>query len=209
MKTVLFVGTDHNLYASLDAGTSFMPLGKDFPRVAVHDLSVQPVANHLVVGTHGRSLFVIDIAPLQGIANVKTDKSFFLAKDKITLNKNWGKNYWNKWSGAYQPNEESKTFMFFTPQKSNAEIRILDKNNTVIHSEKIETMKGLNYWNYDLTINQEAAKKLEKTLSTKEKPFSISKSDNEKYYLPISTYKVVLVENGKTTELPFQIIESK
>lgn len=206
-ENLLFIGTDHNLYASLDAGTSFMPLGKDFPRVAVHDLSVQPVANHLVVGTHGRSLFVIDIAPLQNISKEKTDKSFFLDKNKITFNKNWGKNYWSKWAGTYEPNEENKTFIFFSNQKSNSEIRILDKDNVVLHSEKIETTKGLNYWNYDLTINEETAKKLSTSLSTKEKPFVISKSDNQKYYLPILTYKVVLVENGKTIELPFEIIE--
>ncbi|AFM04108.1 BNR/Asp-box repeat protein [Bernardetia litoralis DSM 6794] len=207
-ENLLFVGTDHNLYASLDAGISFMPLGKDFPRVAVHDLSVQPVANHLVVGTHGRSLFVIDIAPLQSLSATKnTEKSFFLQKDKVKYNKNWGRNYWSKWAGNYEPNEEDKQFIFFAPKKSNAEIRILDKNNMILHSEKLEANKGLNYWNYDLTINEEAAKKISKSLSTKAKTFIISKSDNEKYYLPISSYKIVLIENGKTTELPFEIVE--
>jgi photosystem II stability/assembly factor-like uncharacterized protein len=210
-ENLLFVGTDHNLYASLDAGTSFMPLGKDFPRVAVHDLSIQPVANHLVVGTHGRSLFVVDIAPLQSLAKMKTDKSFFLEKNKVTFNKNWGKSYWSKWFGNYEPNEEEKKFIFFATQKSNVELRIVDATNTILHSEKLEANKGLNYWNYDLTINEEAAKKLSKSLSTSDKkitkPFVVSKSDNGKYYLPISTYKVVLVENGKTTQLPFEVVE--
>ena len=215
-ENLLFVGTDHNLYASLDGGSSFMDLGKDFPRVAVHDLSIQPVANHLVVGTHGRSLFVVDIKPLQVLSkNNNYDKSFFLEKDKITFNKNWGKTYWSKWFGNYEPNEKEQQFVFFIPQKSDVEIRILDKNNVVLHSEKIEVEKGLNYWNYDLTINEEAAKKLEKTLSMlekntekkTEKPFIISKSDNGKYYLPISTYKIVLIQNGGTTEHPFEIVE--
>jgi len=206
-ENLLFVGTDHNLYASLDAGKSFMTLGKDFPRVAVHDLSVQPVANHLVVGTHGRSLFVVDIAPLQSLVKMDKEKSFFLDKEKITFNKNWGKTYWSKWFGNYEPSEEDQKFIFFTTQKSNVELRILDKNNTVLRSEKLDANKGLNYWNYDLTINEEGAKKLSKSLSTKEKPFSVSKADNQKYYLPISTYKIVLVENGKTTELPFEVVE--
>ncbi len=208
-ENLLFVGTDHNLYASLDAGKSFMTLGKDFPRVAVHDLSVQPVANHLVVGTHGRSLYVVDIAPLQSLVKMDKEKSFFLDKNKITFNKNWGKTYWSKWFGNYEPNEEEQKFIFFTTQKSNVELRILDKNNVVLHSEKLEANKGLNYWKYDLTINEEAAKKLSKSLSTKEQPFIVSKSDNEKYYLPISTYKIALVENGKTIELPFEVVEKK
>ena len=206
-ENLLFVGTDHDLYASLDGGENFMPLGKDFPRVAVHDLSVQPVANHLVVGTHGRSLFVVDIAPLQSLANSNQEKVFFLAKENIKLNKRWGKSYWSKWFGNYEPNEEEQKFIFFTPQKSEVEVRILDKNNIVLHSEKVKADTGLNYWNYDLTINEDAAKKLEKSLSTKEKPFTISKADNGKYYLPVSNYKVILVENGKTTELPFEVVE--
>ncbi len=206
-ENLLFVGTDHDLYASLDKGENFMRLGKDFPRVAVHDLSVQPVANHLVVGTHGRSLFIINIEPLQNLASKPKETSFFLAKNNIKSNKNWGKTYWSKWFGNYEPSEEEQKFIFFTNQKSEVELQILDKNGNVLHSEKMEARAGLNYWNYDLTINEAAAKKLSKSLSTKEKPFTISKSDNGKYYLPISNYKVVLVENGKKVESSFEIVE--
>ncbi len=214
-ENLLFVGTDHNLYASLDGGKSFMTLGKDFPHVAVHDLSVQPVANHLVVGTHGRSLFVIDIAPLQVLSekmdkNLIVDKSFFLNKqneNKITFNKNWGKNYWSKWFGNYEPSEEEQRFVFFSSQKSTAMIGIMYENDVILFNEDIEVNKGLNYWNYDFVINEESAKELSKLLSTKQKPFSIPKADNQYYYLPAAKYKVVLIENGKTTQLLFEIVE--
>ena len=33
--------------------------------MAVHDLAVQPHAKHLIVGTHGRSMYRANIAPLQ------------------------------------------------------------------------------------------------------------------------------------------------
>ena len=47
---------------------------KGLPNVAVHDLAVQSKAKHLVVGTHGRSMYVADIASLQQMTNELTSK---------------------------------------------------------------------------------------------------------------------------------------
>jgi photosystem II stability/assembly factor-like uncharacterized protein len=62
---LLYVGTEHGLFVSLDAGQSWQPLGTGLPPAPVHDLVVHPRDRELVVATHGRSLFVIDVAPLQ------------------------------------------------------------------------------------------------------------------------------------------------
>ena len=72
---LLYVGTEFGLFVSLDAGASWQPLGKGLPPVAVHDLVVHPRDRELVVATHGRSLYVIDVAPLQELtARVQTAK---------------------------------------------------------------------------------------------------------------------------------------
>lgn len=64
---LLYAGTEFGLFASLDAGASWVPLG-DLPTVAVDDLVVQTREMDLVVATHGRSLFVLDdLRPLQGL----------------------------------------------------------------------------------------------------------------------------------------------
>jgi hypothetical protein len=62
---LLYVGTEFGLFVSLDAGTSWQPLGAGLPPVAVHDLIVHPRDRELVVATHGRGLYIIDVAPLQ------------------------------------------------------------------------------------------------------------------------------------------------
>ena len=36
----------------------------DLPRVPVHDLAIQERENELVIGTHGRSIWVLDLNPL-------------------------------------------------------------------------------------------------------------------------------------------------
>ena len=66
---LLYVGSDHGVYASLDGGASFHTFDNSLPKVAVHDLLVHPESNELIVGTHGRSIYLADVAPLQEMDN--------------------------------------------------------------------------------------------------------------------------------------------
>jgi photosystem II stability/assembly factor-like uncharacterized protein len=63
-KALLYAGTEFGLHASLNGGTSWHRL-RCLPTVAVHDLIVHPRERELVVATHGRGIFIVDIAPLQ------------------------------------------------------------------------------------------------------------------------------------------------
>lgn len=64
---LLYAGTEVGLYASYDGGGRWQKLHlKNFPPVAVHDLLIHPRENDLIVGTHGRAIWVFDDAtPLQ------------------------------------------------------------------------------------------------------------------------------------------------
>lgn len=64
-KDLLYAGTEFGLFVSLDGGVHWHRLRNGFPTVAVHDLVVHPRERELVVATHGRSLFVVDVLPLQ------------------------------------------------------------------------------------------------------------------------------------------------
>lgn len=57
---LLFAGTEFGLFASLDAGDRWMPLGDGLPTVAVDDILIHPRDRDLIAGTHGRSIFVLD-----------------------------------------------------------------------------------------------------------------------------------------------------
>ena len=59
---VLYVGNEHGAWVSLDRGGSWQELGAGLPSVAVHDLAVHPRDRELVVATHGRGFFVLDVA---------------------------------------------------------------------------------------------------------------------------------------------------
>ena len=64
-ENILYVGTDLGVYASLDRGQSWHSLSNTLPTTPVHDLVVHPRDNDLVIGTHGRSVFVLDAEPIQ------------------------------------------------------------------------------------------------------------------------------------------------
>ncbi len=62
---LLFVGTDVGLYVSTDRGGSWQRFMTGLPTVPVHDLKIHPRDRELIAGTHGRAIWIADIAPLQ------------------------------------------------------------------------------------------------------------------------------------------------
>ena len=70
---LLFLGTDDGLYYSLDAGQKWTKWTHDFPTVPVSDLLIHPREHDLVIGTFGRSIWILDdIRPLRALAMDKT-----------------------------------------------------------------------------------------------------------------------------------------
>jgi photosystem II stability/assembly factor-like uncharacterized protein len=85
---LLYVGSEFGLFVSLDAGASWQPLGAGLPPAPVHDLVVHPRDRELVVATHGRSLYVIDVAPLQDLTPaVRSARAYLFAVRGGTLRK--------------------------------------------------------------------------------------------------------------------------
>lgn len=57
----LFVGTDLGVHASFDGGRSWHSLRGDLPTTPVHDLAIH-ASGDIILGTHGRGVFVLDAA---------------------------------------------------------------------------------------------------------------------------------------------------
>ena len=56
---ILYVGTDAGLYVSIDGGASSMVWNKGLPNsVPIHDIVIQARENEIVLGTHGRSIYI-------------------------------------------------------------------------------------------------------------------------------------------------------
>ena len=59
---ILYAGTDNGLFASFNKGESWMAMAASLPSVPIHDLIIQKRENDLVIGTHGRSIYIIKLA---------------------------------------------------------------------------------------------------------------------------------------------------
>ena len=64
---LLFVGTESGCFASVDAGAHWTEFTSGLPTVPVHDLVIHPRESDLVAATHGRGIWIADIAPLQAL----------------------------------------------------------------------------------------------------------------------------------------------
>ncbi|MDQ6736962.1 MAG: hypothetical protein M3Z30_04585 [Gemmatimonadota bacterium] len=64
-RDLLFLGTDVAAYVSLDRGANWQRFMTGLPTVPVYDLKIQPRDHELIAGTHGRSIWIVDISPLE------------------------------------------------------------------------------------------------------------------------------------------------
>ncbi|HET7218941.1 MAG TPA: hypothetical protein VFJ02_12885 [Vicinamibacterales bacterium] len=72
-RNLLYLGTEYAFYISLNGGKEWKRFMTGLPTVRIDDILVHPRDNDLIVGTHGRSIWIIDdITPLQEMTEAVT-----------------------------------------------------------------------------------------------------------------------------------------
>lgn len=67
-RNLLFAGSSIGVYASVDRGATWNRFMTGLPSVPVFDLKIQARDRELVAATHGRSFWVVDVAPLEELS---------------------------------------------------------------------------------------------------------------------------------------------
>ncbi|MHC9089210.1 VPS10 domain-containing protein [Tenacibaculum sp. IMCC1] len=187
-ENVLYLGTDNGLYVSFNQGSTWEAFSNGLPNVAVHDLVIQPKAKHLLVGTHGRSLYKANITSLQEFDN---KEAIFSIKD-IKKRKSWGSS-WSKW---LEPNTPKITIPFYVTTNKEVVLEIYS-GKVLVNTIKAKATKGFNEVVYDVSFSEKGRKKYLK----KNKEAKVKKAKNNKYYLPKGKYKVTVGELSQTFEV--------
>jgi photosystem II stability/assembly factor-like uncharacterized protein len=66
---ILYLGTESGIFVTLDRGNTWTRMTGNMPTVRVDEMVIHPRDNALVVGTHGRAIWVLDnLAPVQEMA---------------------------------------------------------------------------------------------------------------------------------------------
>jgi len=75
---LLYLGTENELWVSLDDGGSWRPLGAGLPPAPIHWMEIQEHFNDLVVATYGRGFWILDdITPLRALAEAEEETTLF------------------------------------------------------------------------------------------------------------------------------------
>ncbi|MFN4111616.1 MAG: hypothetical protein ACK4G1_05030, partial [Ignavibacteria bacterium] len=175
---LLFLGTEFGLYVSTDFGKNWTKWKSDFPTVSTTDLIIHPRENDLVIGTFGRSIYIIDnISPLREIAKYgnkffETDLKLFDIPDTYLMEFNSPKGMrfpgYAEFYGENLPRGAMITFQVKSSdtdtmkedtsldEKKNSEavkvkIEIYDERYNLIRTLSVKAKDGLNrtYWYLD------------------------------------------------------------
>ena len=90
-RGLLFAGTEQAVYVSFDDGESWQSLRINMPATSIRDLVVKD--DDLVVGTHGRSFWILDdITPLRQLTPASLQEAAVLFRPQEAWRFRWNKN---------------------------------------------------------------------------------------------------------------------
>ena len=203
-KDLLFAGTEFGLYLSINGGKNWMKWKAGFPTVPVLDITVQSRENDLIIGTHGRGIYILDdITPLRKLNKETAQEKFHLFEVET------GYQYHTEyWAGPYTSSGDAMfkgetraygsiiTYLINppdsvraledTPKEGQLKIEILD-GDKVIRVIKGPMRKGLNRVAWDLSR------------ASFHKPASVDSTDMESsgIFVTPGTYKVRMRYDNK------------
>jgi photosystem II stability/assembly factor-like uncharacterized protein len=197
-ENILYVGSDHGLYVSLDRGESFMLMDNGLPAVAVHDVVIHPREKDIIVGTHGRSMYKGSAAELQQLnEEVLASAIHLFSVEEMRANPRWGAQ-WSTWSDPLAPEIEVP---LFANSAGEVNVRILH-DDLELNSMTFEAIAGLQYMPYDLTFAESAKDDYEAALNENLRrgndPVELEAGDNGKMYLRAGTYTIECTKGGET-----------
>ena len=190
---LLYVGTDNGAYASFNQGKDWSSFQKGLPSVAIHDLVIQPSAKHLILGTHGRSLYKASIAPLQLMTSeVMAKETHIFSISTIKKSRTWG-NSWGRWSTPFIP---KISIPYYLSSSRKVTINIY-KDELLVASIVKDSDEGFNEVSYDLSFSEKGRK----TYLKKFKKQSLKAAKNGTYFLPKGAYTVKIESSTEVFEI--------
>ena len=185
---ILYAGLDHGTYASFDDGNEWF-LVNGIPNVASYDMMVHPRDHELVVGTHGRSVYVMDVKPLHEVAKNRDQTILALATDDVRHSDNWGDRpapyreisepgvEWMYWIGDENIEDQELT------------ITVKDKDGKVVKELTDTATYGFNTFNWNLLVEE-------------------NQEEETRTYLSPGSYTITYKINGSTDETTFDVTSS-
>ena len=228
-KGLLFAGSENAVYVSFDAGEHWQTLRLNMPATSIRDLVIKD--DDIVVGTHGRSFWILDnITPLRQVQVATAIQDVVLFKPQKAMRIRWNMNTDTPLppeepAGQNPPDGAAIDISLKGDSKTPVVIEILDANNKIIRSiSSTDTMYAIPpvniplYWiRHQQIISAKAgAQRIlwDMRYAPLNEPVSFPMTAVKHNTAPEPTapwvmpgmYKVRLKVNGQTMEQPLQVV---
>ncbi len=174
---LLWAATDLGAFVSLDRGATWSALAGGLPHVPVHDLAIQPKEGDVVLGTHGRSAFVAEAAPLRELTPEVAKEALHAFRVKGATwerRRGYGENEFYAWFRV--PTTRTVSWWAGAAAAGPATITVKDGRGRAWKEWTTPSAAGFNAVDYDLSAdparadaNEEALRKEAAEAAAKEK----------------------------------------
>jgi photosystem II stability/assembly factor-like uncharacterized protein len=204
---LIYAGTEVGLFATRDGGATWFKLSlKNLPNVSVHDIAIHPRENDIILGTHGRGIYILDDATaIQQLGPEITSKRVHLFDVRRAWRHSTRMSRYGIGDRVFRgPNPPAGALITYWLKEKPAKdaaltIEILDAGGAVVRELKnVPAEAGLNRTNWDLA--HEAARprrppREEETLfAQRTGPRAVP-----------GTYRVRLTLGSETVEQPVEV----
>jgi photosystem II stability/assembly factor-like uncharacterized protein len=192
---LLYCGLDQGTFVSIDKGVTWH-LFNAMLNVSSYDMMVHPRENELVVGTHGRSVFVADVKPLQAMKDGGSNKAIIaFAPESIRFDEQWGEKEY-PWDKVNFP--EISIFYYIGKQAPSINVEVFDEKNNLVKKLTSSGTSGFHTLSWDCKVD--AVRPSAKTKS-KEKPAATSTDK----FLSKGKYKLKFTNGSESSEVTLEI----
>jgi len=150
-ENILYAGTQHGVYISMNRGQSWDLLGDDLPVVSVADLTIQEREQELVIATHGRGIYTFDLKVIYELA----DLGFPLEKDHLfTVPDAQFPKRRDTHRDIDKSTVEQVPISFWLKEAEAVELSVLGERDTVLWMQVMDGKQGLNQIRWDLVVER-------------------------------------------------------
>jgi len=228
-KGLLFAGSENAVYVSFDAGEHWQTLRLNMPATSIRDLVIKD--DDIVIGTHGRSFWILDnITPLRQVKVETAVQDVVMFKPQTAMRIRWNMNTDTPLppeepAGQNPPDGAAIDISLKADAKTPVIIEILDQNNklirTISSTDTLYAIPPVNiplYWirPQQLLSAKAGAQRIfwDMRYTPLNEPVSFPMTAVKNNTAPEPTapwvmpgmYKVRFKVNGQTTEQPLKVV---
>ncbi len=151
-EDILYLGTDEGIWISLNKGKEWIPFNNNIPiSVPVQDIGIQKRDKKMFIGTHGRSVYKIDVGMVEETVKNALNKAIYVYKIEDlylpTEEETYGTNY-----------SPQNRIYFYVKNGGDVLVNIKNEKGEVVFYKILKGLsKGINYLSWNLKSEGEYA----------------------------------------------------